>query len=111
VISHARILHLVDRRLDNMSRRPRMWAGTQESFILQLALLIEFSYLGKRRHDPHAVMMALCGSETGNCVPSGPITPVWAHRTAWIARTCVWRGAQEAEDQHKKAEVLPCAGR
>lgn len=79
-------------RLDSMSKRPEMWAGSKESFILQLVLLAEISHLGtpERFSDRQQAMMAeLCGPAAGCSVPIEPITPEWASQTVITARKYV----------------------
>lgn len=79
-------------RLDSMSIRPAMWAGSKESFILQLVLLAEISHLGtpERFSDRQPAMTAeLCGAAAGCSVPIDPITPEWASRAVVIARKYV----------------------
>lgn len=79
-------------RLDSMSGPPAAWAGSRESFVLQLVLLAEISHLGtpERFSDKRQAMMTeLCGAAAGCPVPIDPITPEWASQAVIIARRYV----------------------
>lgn len=85
MISRQQLLAFVHNRIDSMAARSRMWAGTRESFIMQLVLLVEFSYVQREEWTSHKLMFELCGKDT-NAVPNGSITAAWAHATCDIAR-------------------------
>jgi hypothetical protein len=75
-------------RLESMASRPRSWAATKETFIVQLALLVEVSRIGlpKDTGKPDALMSDLCGAEAGCAVPSNLLTVEWARGRVDIAR-------------------------
>lgn len=92
IVHRETVRKFIGSRLDSMSGRPAMWAGSKESFILQLVLLAEISHLGtpERFSDRQQAMMAeLCGAATGCSVPIDPITPEWASQAVIIARKYV----------------------
>jgi hypothetical protein len=92
IVQQGAVREFIGSRLDSMSGRPAMWAGSKESFILQLVLLAEISHLGtpERFSDRQQAMMAeLCGATAGCSVPINPITPEWASQAVIIARRYV----------------------
>ena len=85
-------LAFVRDRLSSMAERPSLWAGGQEAFILQLALLVEVSHVGtpERYWDKQQALLAeLSGPDAGCAIPNDPVTPEWAKRTVQIARKYV----------------------
>lgn len=85
MISRQQLVTFVHNRIDSMASRSRMWAGTQESFIVQLVLLVEFSYVQREEWTSDKLMSELCGKDT-NAVPDGPVTAAWARTACDIAR-------------------------
>ena len=86
------LLAFVRNRLAAMAERPRMWAGEQEAFILQLVLLAEVSHVGtpERFADRQQAMLAeLSGPDAGCAVPNDPVTPEWAAQAVQTARKYV----------------------
>ena len=75
-------------RLESMASRPRAWAATKETFIVQLALLVEVSRIGlpKDAGSSDALMSDLCGAEAGCTIPSDLLTVEWARERVDIAR-------------------------
>jgi hypothetical protein len=85
-------LAFVRDRLLSMAERPSAWAGGQEAFILQLALLVEVSHIGtpERYGDRQQALLAeLSGPDAGCAVPNDPVTPEWAKQAVMIARKYV----------------------
>ncbi len=89
MIHRQQSLAFIHNHIDSMTAHPNVWSGTQESFIVQLVLLVELSFLGKTKWVPRELMTALCGPGAGNTVPNGPITREWARSTCEIARRFV----------------------
>ncbi len=90
------IRSFVSTRLESMASRPRSWAGTREVFIVQLALLIEVSWIGCTKRDDNwqgmlVIMSDLCGSESGCVVPTDLLTLEWARDRVDIARKYVFQ--------------------
>jgi hypothetical protein len=71
----------VEKRLADMRARPMMWAGTKESFGLQLVLLAEVALHpqleGATAIAPMRELMQLLFGP-GNAVPVDPIDDAWA---------------------------------
>lgn len=83
--TRPKLLAFVHNRLDGMAQRPRMWAATQEAFILQVTLLVEVSHVGgTKTFDQQKLLSSLCGGSS--TVPCGPIVEEWAYETIKLAR-------------------------
>ncbi len=90
------IRSFVSTRLESMASRPRSWAGTREVFIVQLALLVEVSWIGRTKRDDNwqgmlVIMSDLCGAESGCTIPVDSLTTKWARERVGIARKYVAR--------------------
>lgn len=83
-----KIENFVEKRLAAMEARSRMYAGTTESFILQLMLLVEVALVSKNQafDSRHDLMAELCGKESGCAVPNKPLEDEWARTRVAIAR-------------------------
>lgn len=94
MMSQRRVLSFVCSRIDAMAARPRMWAGSQESFILLLMQLVELTYVAKNEKwaSRRAALNEMCGPESGCTVPCGPIVDEWAKATCDVARRHLRRG-------------------
>ncbi len=85
------IRSFVSTRLESMASRPRSWAATREVFIVQLALLIEVSWIGRTESlDNFRSMLAitsdLCGAESEYDGAVHLLTLEWARGRVDIAR-------------------------
>lgn len=85
------IREFIEERLTSMANRPTMYAGNTESFITQLCLLVEISWIGSNvsfysSHKINSLMAELCGKEHGCVCPNKPIEENWAKSRVEIAR-------------------------